>query len=430
MPDSSLDSRSSFDPASTSVDAAFVAAFRSGGDARTAIDPVTGRDSYFCPGLPDPSLACLSSCTASPPSVVGWAEAREAFVKLSLAPQPDVAFSALRGFVSDAIVEWFGVSELATAIPCPSGTDALRLGVEAISAHRGLVAPSFVLPTAAETGSGVPAAVASAVLGSRVVEVPIRDRAGRRMAPAPLRRRFLDAARDDQVLVLTYPTKTGLSVPADAPNSSPCVVDACQGRIHPSEIAKHVSRGRPVAVTGSKFLGGPPFSGALLLPAGMPVPQLPEADHYGPLLRWVAALSVVPMISKAERRSWSRRILRNRLADVARSAAVRPALRFVLPPPAGGAGWQSLPSILPFFVTPPGATEPLGMDAARQLHRALAVEGVLLGQPVLVGGRGALRIAFGASDLADDDRGVSVRRAFAAIDDVLPRFSGGAAANS
>jgi hypothetical protein len=70
------------------------------------------------------------------------------------------------------------------------------------------------------------------------------------------------------------------------------------------------------------------------------------------------------------------------------------------------------------------------MDAARQLHRALAVEGVLLGQPVLVGGRGALRIAFGASDLADDDRGVSVRRAFAAIDDVLPRFSGGAAANS
>merc|ERR1711871_687259 len=39
------------------------------------------------------------------------------------------------------------------------------------------------------------------------------------------------------------------------------VVDACQGRLDEGSIRKYLDRGRVVLCTGSKFFGGPPFSG-------------------------------------------------------------------------------------------------------------------------------------------------------------------------
>jgi hypothetical protein len=44
------------------------------------------------------------------------------------------------------------------------------------------------------------------------------------------------------------------------------LVDACQARITSPAIADYLERGAIVFVTGSKFMGGPPFSGFALLP--------------------------------------------------------------------------------------------------------------------------------------------------------------------
>jgi hypothetical protein len=46
------------------------------------------------------------------------------------------------------------------------------------------------------------------------------------------------------------------------------VVDACQARITTQAIHDYLARGIIVFLTGSKFMGGPPFSGFALLPAG------------------------------------------------------------------------------------------------------------------------------------------------------------------
>lgn len=43
------------------------------------------------------------------------------------------------------------------------------------------------------------------------------------------------------------------------------VVDACQGRLKPGAIRECLDKGRVVLCTGSKFFGGPPFSGVCLL---------------------------------------------------------------------------------------------------------------------------------------------------------------------
>ena len=71
-------------------------------------------------------------------------------------------------------------------------------------------------------------------------------------------------------------SKTGLTAPSFEvidelvkkwPGRIDVVVDACQLRSSWEEIADLVKRGWMVQISGSKFLTGPPFSGALLVPA-------------------------------------------------------------------------------------------------------------------------------------------------------------------
>ena len=52
------------------------------------------------------------------------------------------------------------------------------------------------------------------------------------------------------------------------PDQVQIVVDACQMRLGRPRLRKYLDRGYMVILTGSKFFTGPPFSGALLVPAG------------------------------------------------------------------------------------------------------------------------------------------------------------------
>merc|ERR1740130_2629193 len=47
------------------------------------------------------------------------------------------------------------------------------------------------------------------------------------------------------------------------------VVDACQGRMGELAVREHLDKGRVVLTTGSKFFGGPPFSGVCLMPRAL-----------------------------------------------------------------------------------------------------------------------------------------------------------------
>ena len=53
------------------------------------------------------------------------------------------------------------------------------------------------------------------------------------------------------------------------PDEVQVVVDACQTRLGRRRIRAYLDRGYMVLVTGSKFFGGPAFSGALLVPASL-----------------------------------------------------------------------------------------------------------------------------------------------------------------
>jgi len=177
-------------------------------------------------------------------------------------------------------------------------------------------------------------------------------------------------------------------------------VDACQFRIAPSTLRAYLELGFMVALTGSKFVTGPPFSGALLIPApaasrlrGRPLPGalsaystradwpenwdtngLPDnVANFGLLLRWEAALEelrafrLVPEAEVANFLQEFARAIRKRLAaDPVFEPLPVPAIdRFPL---SGATGWDHIQTIFPFllFHPPTGMAKvsPLTMKSA------------------------------------------------------------------
>jgi hypothetical protein len=148
----------------------FIPALLSGGDGRIAADPRTGLNKYLCPTVPTRDLICASSCTASPISVPGFDRAAAAFADIVRTPLPRQQadqLTALTEAIQARLLRYFGISGLAQVFLCPSGTDALLTTAMLVAAERPGEAITAILPSASETGTGVPMAAAG-----RVFDVP------------------------------------------------------------------------------------------------------------------------------------------------------------------------------------------------------------------------------------------------------------------
>lgn len=183
------------------------------------------------------------------------------------------------------------------------------------------------LGVTAELGAPVDAMLAEK---TRLIPLPIREASGDPMPPddvvLTLASAIDDALRDGRhpLVRIIHGSVTGLVAPSlhhiDAlrrryGHRISLVVDAGQGRIGRDFIAAYLSRGASVLLTGSKFMGGPPTSAFILVPASARqgldnVPEgfgtifsrhewpvtwpgtdrLPDASNMGLLLRQAAAL--------------------------------------------------------------------------------------------------------------------------------------------
>lgn len=396
---------------------ACVAALLSGGDSRLAPDPATGLNKYLCAATPDAGVVRLASCTASPISAAGFSTALACHREVSVAG-PRAAEAAARDWqarIETAILQHFGAEGLADVKLLPSGTD----GVLWTSCMLAREAPgrrvTAILPSASETGTGVPLAASCRCFDAgpgcgapaadaeiEAVHVPLRDAAGEVRGDDALNAAFASAAsaaRGRRIVYLTHGSKTGLVAPLEPPAGAEIVVDACQMRIAPSVVRDCLRRGWPVVVTGSKVLGGPPFSGAVLSPRGR-FPHADEPAGLGPLLRWAAALDGLQALSEAGDDLPA--ALAHRTSEIHRALGTLPGVE-IAPGPSRrmceAAGWPA--SIVTFTVR--DASDPSRRrtaDQLRALHRGLAGRGVLVGQPVDLGPFGGLRLAVGARDAA------------------------------
>lgn len=420
----------------------FIPALLSGGDSRIAADPHTGLNKYLCPSVPTPHLICASSCTASPISVPGFDRAAAAFADIVRMPSPRQQADQLTALIEEIqarLLRYFGISALAQVFLCPSGTDALLTTAMLVAAERPGEAITAILPSASETGTGVPmAAVGRAFDGpdsgtpliesaGKTVEISLRSVDGSPRQEDEVNNAFAAAtaaATGNVILFLTHSTKTGLIAPTSTPEGANVIVDACQARIEPETVAAYLRRGWPVVVTGSKFFGGPAFSGAVFFPRARlppvgrqrpPQSDLGDAVRLGTALRWTAALVALDAFEPLA--ADMAKLLADRAMAVKQALASNPALVPIDGLQPCGPGWADLPSIFIFGLRDPVDRHRL-LSAAelRPLYEHLEQAGVLLGQPVGLGPFGGLRLAFGARDLLEPSNRV-LTRVFATLEE-------------
>ncbi|HEY3887391.1 MAG TPA: hypothetical protein VGL73_02380 [Caulobacteraceae bacterium] len=424
-----------------------------GGDARIALDPATGRNKYGCTATPDGATADFSSSTASSISPRGFAAAdalRGRLAAMDGRERRAATYGRELDRLRAELAGLCGLGDMAglDIVFAASGTD-LHLLVSALvggAPDRPLVSIDV---EAEETGSGVPDALSGrhfsshTALGETVapgagvgahaafVAVPVRDENGALRATADIEVELdalvLDAAMSGQraLLTVTDVSKTGLiSPPLEVvlalvrrfPRTLEVLIDACQFRLAPETLRAYLDHGFMVAVTGSKFLTGPTFSGALfvpeavgerlnsrLLPPGLRAYSaradwpaawvagagMTDSANFGLLLRWEAALAelrafrALPAADVKAFMDAFAAAIHARLVDDPAFVPL-PGRRLNRAAIGAAGAWDRTASIFPFLLRQPGRRY-LGLAETEAVYRALADRGARLGQPVRCG---------------------------------------------
>ncbi len=389
------------------------------GDARLAPDPATGLDRYGCAPWPRAVIG-FGSCTASTISAAGFAAAGRCLDALRAAAARrgwETARAAAAARLAAEILAHFGVADIADAVLTPSGSDAARIATGLLAAAAPDARWDTVLMAATETGSLVPEAARGAHPQATLRHIALREPDGRPRRPAAVTaatEAAVAAGGGRSIVHLIDGSKTGLTAPGLAAAAriqarhpgTEIVVDACQARLPAARLRRYLEQGWPVLVTGSKFYGGPPFSGAVLLPRARRLgSQGGEQSDTAPgvLCRWAAA--VAEMHAYAALPDAEHRARRRRLAAALRAEfAADP--RFEPLPPAAAAAEQS---IFTFALRESATGDRFDLATLGRIHRQmnqdlgaslgpLARPACQIGQPVLAGAVPALRIAFGARE--------------------------------
>jgi hypothetical protein len=452
----------------------------SGGDERIWPDPETGRNRYGTPLAPTSNELWFSSSTATGISARGFDAAQGALSTIldseNATRKPiDAWFYELRAH----ILALFGC-EGSSVVITPSGTEGELIALAVANCL--LTHPvTNIIVAPGETGSGVAKAAAGksflastslggATLANRyldgwghadieVASIEIRSPGGDPRPSADIDRDAAMAAgqalaRGRSVLLhILDASKSGLSgvsreaatqIAAIAPDRVMVLVDACQLRAPPQQLRSDLECGCMVLITGSKFAGGPPFCGALLLPQGIahrlrhaPLPPEGLADYSARLdwphelqetfareltfanlgagLRWTAALAELKRLEEVPQELQAE-ILLHFQAEVLSRAGSCP---FASTLNEGGDGNRGTPSIVPIFPRHKmGApfTVAETADLHINLRRPLAARGadqdylarvIHVGQPLIVGSRSALRICASAHHVADVAMGIA-----------------------
>jgi len=275
-----------------------------GGDPRLTIDPVRGVNEYGCGPKPSPQIWNFASSTASSISERAYARAglaREQLMRSTISAGLEAAYDAR---IEEMREELRAHLQLRTGevdvVFSPSGTDSQ---LHALFLARSLLGPALttIIVGSDQTGSGTAFTARgrhfstltasersvrkdAPIVGlcGHSVAVPLIDGAAGIMARTDGDLAVLDAidtavANGSSVLLqIMDSSKLGWRSPSEAcleeianrwPDQVRIVVDACQMRLGRRRIRRYLDRGYMVLITGSKFFGGPAFSGALLVPA-------------------------------------------------------------------------------------------------------------------------------------------------------------------
>jgi hypothetical protein len=336
-----------------------------------------------------------------------------------------------------------------------SGTDAhlLTAHLAAALAQQAQRSLRVIMVNPEESGSGVTAALNGRSLecadapGNEVAHVSIRQPDGAPRTPEAiiadvdlLSSTALESGLD-VLLVLIDVSKTGCVAPDPQfarqlrqrwPQRLHVLVDACQFRMEAATLRAYLQQDFMVAITGSKFIGGPSFSSALLIPqsiaasmrqAGIPAQlkghcaqeewpagwraekTLRSCANIGLLLRWQAALYELKALQAAPG-SRIRKFLQDFSAAVQQRLQSDPHFQALaqsaIPERVAGlmSEWDDVASIHPFtlhrLLPQPAVLSNVEVaDVYRRLQHTRHSDGYMysVGQPVACGKHNGVDLA-------------------------------------
>ncbi len=274
-----------------------------GGDARIIVKPGSGVNKYFATPYPRETVTYASS-TANDIS----AEAFDHLLDFAARIDTDAlaghdGYAAHLDNLRDRIRSAYSVDADHDIVFSPSGTDLEYVAILACNARAengvhnillgadevgsGCIHSAHGAYFAGETALGFSAKAGDPVEGIGPVtlsEMPVRCGQGIAYDSAAITcqmRTEIDAALTEgkhPLVHVVHGSKTGLILPnladvdaliADYGDKISFVVDACQARITTQAVSDYLERGAIIFLTGSKFMGGPPFSGFALVPPGI-----------------------------------------------------------------------------------------------------------------------------------------------------------------
>lgn len=464
----------------------------SGGDHRLKLDPTTLLNGYGCRPFPRPEAFTFASSTATSISNRAFARARRARLDLLRATKLGGVAHALNQRLEQMrrlVKVQLHLDGGTDVVFSPSGTDTQLL---ALCVAQPILGRRFtsIVAAADETGSGTAfvsegrhfadvTAQGSAVIKGhhvsgfedlpRCIPVCLRDEHGVLRERGAVDQEIMQSiasviAEGGRVLLHAMDhSKCGFRSPslecleevtARWPESVLVLMDACQMRLARPRLSSYLNSGYLVAITGSKFFTGPPFSGALLMPGRVsqlladvkiapglcdysnqsdwPIHlqnirrQLPDRHNPGQWLRWEAALEEIRAYFAVP--AAPRREMLDEFADFVRSRISRSPCLLPLPKmsePVSGLDNEFPPeTIFPFVIHRQGSlltrdeclrvyrllnkdVSDIVTDAASPRQRAIAARPCHIGQPVMLrqaDGRetGALRVSAGARIVSEN----------------------------
>src|SRR6185437_4633220 len=287
-------------------------------DPRLMLDPISRVNDYGCGPSPLPHALSFASSTASTISERGYERAglaREELMRLSIAVGLEQALETRIEDMREELKSYLLLpSKAVDVVFSPSGTDSQ---LHALALAHSLIGRSLktIIVGADQTGSGTSYTARGrhfnrftangavvrkdtpiAGLTGDCVALPLADASGlkpRGDADAAVLAAVETAVTEGAGVLLQImdASKLGWRAPSRAcldeiarrwPDKVVVAVDACQMRLSRRRLRSYLDRGYMVLLTGSKFFGGPAFSGALLVPSVLSLaPQRGEGIAVG-----------------------------------------------------------------------------------------------------------------------------------------------------
>jgi len=413
-----------------------IALLAGGGDARIMLDPETGLNRYLSAPHPRAVLAYASS-TANDLSQAAFAHLLQQETDGGGLDDYAARLDAMRARLRRA----YGLDEDIAIVFAPSGTDLEYVALAAVRSkapggiHNVLLGADEVGSGCIHSAHGRYFAEETALGRSTVPGEPVPGLGPVSLADIPVRcgrglpqdSAIISAAISQEIAVaragarhalvhVVHGSKTGLILPEPPElddlreryeGSADFVVDACQARIDAETVNAYLARGIIVFLSGSKFMGGPPFSGFALVPRAIAAGSAPLPAGFAQIFRraeWPGEWAGREILSEEDNPGLALRLEASifeleRFASLPRARVIQVIESFVgavrreLVEPLGldvvathaeaDAARQNPIEMRTLVTLDLGRLEALRTyEDARSLHRSMALAGVRLGQPV------------------------------------------------